>query len=114
MAKMVGPETRINTDNLHYFDKQSAVWPLPPQWQLPQFQASVLPYLEQRKETLGAAVRDEQTVAHLLARYGFFHSKNDLFIAYCFMPKNGNVRYWMSREFSDMLPDYDSFCSTRR
>jgi spermidine synthase len=114
MAKMVGTETRMNTDNLHYFDKQSAVWPLPPQWQLPQFQASVLPYLEQRKDTLGVAVRDEQTVAQLLSRYGFFLSKPDLFRAYCFMPKNGNVQYWMSREFSDNLPNYDTFCSTLR
>ncbi len=114
MAKMVGAETRMNTDNLHYFDKQSAVWPLPPRWQLPQFQASILPYLEQRKDTLGAAIRNEQTVAQLLARHGFFLNKKDLFRAYCFMPKNGNVRYWMSREFSDNLPDYDTFCSTPR
>jgi spermidine synthase len=114
MARMIGPETRINIDDLHYFDKQSAVRPSPPQRQLPQFQASVLPYLEQRKDTLLAAIRDEQIVAQLLARYGFFRSKQDLFRAYCFIPKNGNVRYWMSREFSDRLPDYDAFCSTRR
>jgi spermidine synthase len=115
MARMIGPETRINLDDLHYFDKQSAVRPSTPQWQLPNFQASVLPYLEQEKDTLrAAAIRDEQTVAQLLARYGFFHSKQDLYRAYCFMPKNGNVRYWMSREFSDKLPDYDTFCSTRR
>ena len=83
-------------------------------WQLPQFQASILPYLEQRKDTLGAAIRDEQTVAQLLARYGFFLSRNDLFKGYCLMPKNGNARYFMSREFSDKLPDYETFCSTRR
>ena len=114
MARMIGPETRINIDDLHYFDKQSAMQPLPPQWQLPQFQARVLPYLEQRKDMLPAAIRDEQIVAQLLARYGFFHSKHDLFRAYCFMPKNGNVRHWMSREFWDRLPDYDTFCSARR
>ena len=111
MARMIGVETRINMDDLHYFDKQSAVRPLPRQWQLPQFQASVLPYIAQEKGTLLAAARDEQIVARLLARYGFFGSENDLFIAYCFMPKNGNVRYWMSREFSDRIPDYHSFCS---
>jgi spermidine synthase len=114
MARMIGPETRINMDDLHYFDKQSAVWPSPPQRQLPQFQASVLPYLEQRKDTLLTAIRDEQMLAQMLARYGFFRSKQDLFRAYCFLPKNGNVRYWMSREFSDRLPQYDTFCSTRR
>ncbi len=114
MAKMVGPETRINRDNLHYFDKQSAIWPLLPRWQLPQFQASIIPYLEQGRDTLGAAIRDEQTTAQLLARYGFFQSKPDLFRAYCFRPKNGNVQYWMSREFSDRLPDNNTFCSTPR
>jgi spermidine synthase len=114
MTRMIGPETRINTDDLHYFDKQSAVRPLPREWQLPQFQTSVLPYLGQKKDTFLGAARDEQIVARLLARYGFFDSKNDLFIAYCFMPKNGNVRYWMSREFSDKLPDHDTFCHGRR
>ena len=114
MARMIGSETRINIDDLHYFDKQSALRPSWPQWQLPQFQASVLPYIEQKKGMLLAATRDEQIVAQLLARYGFFHSKNDLFIAYCFMPKNGNVLYWMSREFSDRLPNYDTFCSPHR
>jgi spermidine synthase len=111
---MIGSETRINSDDLHYFDKQSAVRPLPPQRHLPEFQASVLPYLEQRKDTLRAATRDEQIVARLLARYGFFDSKQDLIIAYCFMPKNGNVRYWMSREFWERPPDYDTFCGPRR
>lgn len=114
MARMIGSETRINSDDLHYFDKQSAVRPLPPQWQLPEFQASVFPYLEQRKDTLRAATRDEQIVARLLARYGFFDSKQDLIIAYCFTPKNGNVRYWMSREFWDRPLDYDTFCGPRR
>ena len=113
MARMIGPETRTNIDDLHYFDKQSAVHPSPPQWQLPQFQATALPYLEPRN-TPRPAVRDEQRVAQLLARYGFFRSKPDLFRAYCFMPENGNVRYWMSREFSERLPDYDAFCSTYR
>ena len=28
--RMIAGETRINTDDVHYFDKQSAVWPLPP------------------------------------------------------------------------------------
>jgi spermidine synthase len=114
MTRMIGPETRINRDDLHCFDKQSAVRPLPRQWQLPQFQASILPYIGQEKGTFLAATRDEQIVARLLARYGFFDSMNDLFMAYCFMPKNGNVRYWMSREFSDNLPDHDTFCYGRR
>lgn len=114
MARMIGVETRINTDHLHYFDKQSALRPLGRQWQLPQFHTRVVPYLEQGNDTLYATVRDEQIVAHLLAEYGFFGSKGDLFGAYCFMPKNGNVSYWMSREFSEKLPDHDIFCSPGR
>ena len=111
MARMIGPETRVNTDDRHYFDKQSAVRPHPPQWRLPRFQATVLPYLEQAEETLRAAVSNEQIMAQRLARYGFFRSKQDLFRAYCDMPENGNVRYWMSREFSDRLPDQEAFCN---
>jgi tetratricopeptide (TPR) repeat protein len=111
MTRMIGRETRINTDDLHYFDKQSAVRPAPPQWRLPRFQASAAPYFVQTQDSLRAAIRDEQMVAQRLAKYGFFHSKRDLFRAYCVMPENGNVRYWMSREFSNRLPDHETFCS---
>lgn len=110
MARMIGPEARVNTDDRHYFDKQSAVRPHPPQWRLPQFQASVLPYIEKAEDTLNADVSNEQIMAQRLARYGFFRSKSDLFRAYCDKPENGNVRYWMSREFSDRLPDQETFC----
>ncbi|UCH19694.1 MAG: fused MFS/spermidine synthase, partial [Deltaproteobacteria bacterium] len=111
MAKMIGHETRVNTDDLHYFDKQSAVRPAPPQWRLPRFQASAAPYFKQAEDGLRAAIRDEQIAAQRLARYGFFHSKQDLFRAYCAMPENGNVRYWMAIEFSNRLPDQEAFCS---
>ncbi len=114
MARMIGRETRINTDNRHYFDKQSAVRPAPPQWRLPRFQASVLPYLEQADDTLSAAIRKEQGMAQLLSNYGFFRNKRALFMAYCAMPENGNVRYWMSREFSNRVPDYQTFCRPNR
>ena len=110
MAKMIGGETRINTDGVHYFDKQTAVWPSPPQLRLPQFQASALPCLEGAEDTLRTAVRDEQALALLLARYAFFQSRDYLSRAYCVMPENGNVRYWMSREFSEPLPDSVTFC----
>lgn len=110
MDRMIGRETRVNTDDFHFFDKQSAVRPAPPQWRLPQFQARVLPYLKKANDTLRSAISKEQMVASLLARYGFFRSKKDLFRAYCVMPENGNVRYWMAREFSDRLPDYKAFC----
>ncbi len=114
MARMLGRETRVNADNRHYFDKQSAVRPAPPQWRLPSFQTSILPYLEQADDTLSAAIRKEQGMAQLLARYGFFRNKRALYMAYCAKPDNGNVRYWMSREFSNKLPDYQSFCRPNR
>jgi spermidine synthase len=114
MARMIGRETRINTDNRHYFDKQSALWPAPPQWRLPRFQASVLPYLEQSEDTLRTRISKEQGIAQLLSNYGFFGNKRALFMAYCAMPGNGNVRYWMSREFSNEVPDYETFCRVNR
>ena len=110
MERMIGPETRINTDDYHYFDKQSALWPAPPQRSLPGFQATILPYVERATDPLRAAIRYEQAVARLLASYAFYHSMPDLLKAYCANPENGNVRYWMSREFSDNLPDPTNFC----
>jgi spermidine synthase len=110
MARMIGRETRVNADNRHYFDKQSALWPAPPEWRLPRFQASVLPYLKHAEDSLPTAIRAQQTVAQLLARYGFFSNRYDLLRAYCFMPENGNVRYFMSLEFAGRLPNYQTFC----
>ena len=110
MARMAGTEARINTDDRHYFDKQAAVWPAPPQKRLPAYQASVLPLFEQQDEALVASLRDEQAVALLLARYGFYHDTESLFRAYCGRPENENVRYWMSREFSSDLPHHETFC----
>ena len=110
MARMIGRETRVNTDNRHYFDKQSALWPAPPEWRLPRFQTSVLPHLEHADDIFHPAIREQQTVAQLLARYGFFGNKYELLRAYCLMPDNGNVRYFMSLEFSGRLPNYETFC----
>ena len=114
MARMIGSETRVNTDDLHYFDKQSALTPAPPRLRLPPFQATALPYFDEADNALRAAVRVEQQVAQLLARYGFYRTKEDLFRAYCIMPENGNVRYFMSRGFPDgRLPDHETFCNVR-
>jgi spermidine synthase len=112
MSRMIGSETRINTDDLHYFDKQSAVTPVPPQQRLPPFQANVLPYIEQSNNALRAAVRDEQSVAQLVANYGFYSDSRDLVAAYCRMPENGDVLFWMGREFSEQLPDRATVCRT--
>ena len=111
MERVIAGETRVNNDRLHYFDKQSALRPSGPERQLPKFHTRVIPYLQQADEALRAAVRDEQIVAHLMAEYAFYDSKADLFGAYCFMPTNGTVLYWMSREFSGKVPEHDTFCS---
>jgi len=110
MSRMIGSETRVNTDNLHYFDKQSAVRPVPPQWQLPRFQADVVPYIEQSSNALRVAVRNEQSVAQSVANYGFYYDTRDLVTAYCRMPENGDVLFWMAREFSEPLPDRATIC----
>lgn len=113
MSRMIGTETRVNTDNHHYFDKQSAIQPSPPHLLLPQFQATILPYLEQAEDSIRSGIRIEQIVAKMVAKYGFFNVKSELYNAYCLMPENGNVRYFMSREFSDRLPDYETFCKKK-
>ncbi len=112
MSAMIGGETRINTDDRHYFDKQSAVWPLPPQRQLPMFQASVLPSLVGADEALVSAVRREQEVAGLLGRYGFYKTDADLERAYCLMPDNGNARFHMSLKYAGDLPDPAEVCES--
>ncbi len=110
MARMIGGETRTNTDDKHYFDKQSTVWPLPQNMQLPLYQASIIPYLENAGSKLIADIRKEQSVAQRIARYEFFRTRSDLFTAYCTMPGNGNGRYFMSLLFSGNLPNDETFC----
>ena len=105
LLRMIGPETRIDTDDRHYFEKQSALVPVPEAQRLPQFQASVLPYLEDAHDGLRLVAHREQVIAQLVARYGFFHSVPDLVASYCFMPQNGDVRWFMAREFSSQIPD---------
>jgi spermidine synthase len=110
MARMIGPETRVNRDGVHYFDKQSAVWPAPPALQLPMFQASILPYLHGDDDALRIAVKQEQNVAGLLGRFAFYESRPDLHRAYCADPGNGNARYWLSLDNAGVLPAPDAFC----
>jgi spermidine synthase len=110
LGRMIGDETRVNTDDVHYFDKQSALFPAPPQGRLPFFQASALPYFQGGPETLTATIQSEQETARQVALYGFLESKDDLYRAYCSRPDNGNVRFFMAREFADSLPDHRTFC----
>jgi tetratricopeptide (TPR) repeat protein len=111
MQLMVGGENRFNTDDLHYFDKQSVLPPLPPQYRLPYFQADFKQHLTHQNEALSAAITQEQMVARLVANFGFYLTKADLYRAYCMMPENGNAKYWMSLVFAGVLPDQESFCA---
>jgi len=111
MQRMAGPETRINTDDLHYFDKQSALPPLPPQYRLPAFQADFKPHLTHRDEALSAAVDSQQQVAQLVAQFSFFGAKDPLYRAFCTMPDNGNVRYWIALEFAGSVPAQRELCA---
>jgi spermidine synthase len=112
MTAMIGDETRINTDDRHYFDKQSVLRTLPPQCQLPAFQTSALPFFRGFDAERTAAVGREQEVAGLLARYGFFGVDADLERAYCLMPDNGNARFHMSLERAGVLPDPAEICES--
>ena len=107
---MIAGETRRNTDHVHYFDKQSAVWPLPPQWRLPRFQASMAPYVDGADAAMTAAMGTKQAVALALGRYSFYGSRPDLHRAWCAAPENHNVRFFMGVEYGGHLPDHDAFC----
>ncbi|HMB68273.1 MAG TPA: tetratricopeptide repeat protein, partial [bacterium] len=110
MGRLIGDETRVNTDDLHYFDKQSAVYPAPPQAQLPRFQADAAPHVTGADEATLRQIRTEQNVAAHLARYGFYGSRADLDRAYCLDPDNGNARWFLSLALGGGLPDPDGFC----
>ena len=110
IARMVGEEKRLNHDSLHYFDKQSAVRPLPQKKRLPYLQASAVPLLRGGDERLIAAVRAEQRVAQLLASYAFYRNDFDLLRAYCAMPHNGNARYLTGLLFAGRLPLIETTC----
>lgn len=112
-ARMIGRETRVNTDAVHYFDKQAAVWPSPPAQQLPHFQASVLPYLRGATEATIPAVQGRQRLARHLAHYAFHRSEAELHNAYCLDPTEGNARYWMERVFAGEPPAAEGFCAER-
>jgi len=108
---MVAGETRVNTDGVHYFDKQSAVYPLAPQFQLPRFQTSALPYFRglTTKQRIRAQV--EQQVGGYLADYAFFGNRIDLYRAYCADPENGNARWFMDKAYERDTPAAEGFCA---
>jgi spermidine synthase len=113
MTKMIGSETRVNSDNLHFFDKKSTLLRMPGKGQLQLYQASILPSLEQTDDGLRAAINKEQNTAQFVARYRFLSNPFALIAAYCLEPNNGDVLFWMSIESSkNEMPDIADICRT--
>jgi predicted Zn-dependent protease len=110
MELLIAGETRVNRDDLHYFDKQSAVRPLPPEHQLPRFQTDASPHVVGAAPDVLAELRTQQRVAGLLADHAFHRDASALHHAFCIQPDNGNVQHWMSLEFAGAIPDHDTFC----
>ena len=92
------------------FGKKSALRPLPTNQRLHRFQASVQPYIKNADSTDLLAFKKAQNVAYLTAEYRFASKSRSLFKAYCLMPENRSVLYWMSLQFSKELIDkYTNF-----
>ena len=108
---MVAGDSRINTDGVHYFDKQSAVWPLPPQFSMPSYQTSAIPYFKGLTRAQAETVQIEQRVAGYLANLAFYETQADLHRAYCLDPTNGTALWYMHRAFGGQIPDAESFCA---
>ncbi len=113
MARMIGGETRLNHDDRHYFSKQSAVRPHPPQFQLPFFQADAAVHVVGADEAMRAEIHAEQAVGQHLARYVFYGSREDLDAAYCANPESGNARWFLRREFAGEIPEAEDYCLRR-
>ncbi len=104
MARMIGTETRLNRDSRHYFENNAMLSKVPPERQLPYFQADILPYVTTGDERLREQIRSEQEIALLLTRYGFYNDISALNQAYCLRPDNKNVDYWMRFAYSGHIP----------
>jgi spermidine synthase len=112
MGRMIAGEVRTNTDDTHFFDKQSAVWPLPPQWQMPAFQTAAQPFFSGLDKSQMAAISHEQEVAGHLGRYAFHLQHSDLHAAWCADPDNGNSKYFMAEAYSGQVPEnHEAFCA---
>jgi spermidine synthase len=110
--RMIAGETRTNTDDTHYFDKQSAIWPLPPQWQMPAFQTAAQPFFTGLKQQQSLDIAHEQEVAGYLGRYAFHMLRSDLHAAWCADPENGNAKFFMAEAYRGQLPSsHSTFCA---
>jgi spermidine synthase len=110
MARLIGDEQRVNRDDAHFFDKQSAVAMVPARERLPFFQADAAGVLVNASEAIRKSVREEQEQAHRLAMHFYFDNEDDLRQAYCAQPDNPDVRFYFARESDGVLPDAGPFC----
>ena len=113
MDRMIGDETRINTDGRHYFDKQSAVWPAPPERQVPFFQCAAVPAFTALTPGQSRGIADEQRVAAHMANFAYFQTRDELFRAYCLDPQNANTLYWINLELGGQQPDREQICTSQ-
>lgn len=112
MTRLIGSETRINTDGRHYFDQQAAVIPAAPERQLPFFQASAAPIFTSLTDGLRRAIADEQLVAYHMANFAYFGRNRALFRAYCLDQTNANTRYWVDLALGGEQPDPKVLCAS--
>jgi spermidine synthase len=110
LAKLIGDETRINTDNAHYIGSQLAAIPSDTHRRLPFFQASIAPYLKNASPAVLASAADEQAMARRVAMYGFFGNMNELYRAYCARPDSKNVQFFLSWELAGAPPKVEEAC----
>jgi tetratricopeptide (TPR) repeat protein len=112
MSRLIGAETRVNTDGRHYFDQQAAVVPASPDRQLPFFQADATPIFASLTGSLRRAIADEQRVAYYMGNYAYFNSETDLFQAYCLDHDNANTLYWVDLELGGKKPEPGLLCES--
>ncbi|MFT3917095.1 MAG: fused MFS/spermidine synthase [Anaeromyxobacteraceae bacterium] len=107
MARLIGEEKRVNTDDRQYFEDISVREERVPEWELPRHQASVLPHLAGHDDALVRAVNAEQLVAQFVARYVYHGDMQPLLNAYCVLPGNKNVQFYLDLEFGGRIPKID-------
>ncbi|MBK9470957.1 MAG: fused MFS/spermidine synthase [bacterium] len=112
MSRLIGSETRINTDGRHYFDSQAALIPAPPELQLPYFQADAASCFTSLADGQRQAIADEQLVAFHMGHFAYFHRNRALFRAWCLDQANANTLYWVDLALGGEQPDPKVLCAS--
>jgi spermidine synthase len=112
MTRLIGSETRINTDGRHYFDSQAALIPAPPELQLPYFQADAASCFTSLTDGQRQAIADEQLVAFHMGHFAYFHRNRALYRAWCLDQANANTLYWVDLALGGGKPDPKVLCTS--